>query len=81
MIEPFSFAEIGIGHAAAIPWQESVTLTITRTPRATVRDSLLSTGALLMAGYDRDGGWPEKLPDWPRRVRAAWLAPASVTGS
>ncbi|HSS37836.1 MAG TPA: hypothetical protein VLT58_03605, partial [Polyangia bacterium] len=42
------------------------TLTITRTPRATVRDSLLSTGASLMVGYDRPGGWPRILPDWPR---------------
>jgi 4-amino-4-deoxy-L-arabinose transferase-like glycosyltransferase len=67
MIEPLDFAEIGIAHAAGVPWQESVTLTITRTPRATVRDSLLSTGALLMAGYDRPGGWPRRLPDWPRR--------------
>jgi hypothetical protein len=69
MIEPFAFAEIGIGHAAGIPWQEAVTLTITRTPRATVRDSLLSTGALLMVGYDRPGGWPRTLPDWPAAGR------------
>ena len=69
MIEPFAFAEIGIGHAAGVPWQESVTLTITRTPRGTVRDSLLSTGAQFMAGYDRDGGWPRILPDWPRQGR------------
>jgi 4-amino-4-deoxy-L-arabinose transferase-like glycosyltransferase len=69
MIEPFAFSEIGIAHAAGIPWQESVTLTITRTPRGTVRDSLLSTGAGLMAGYDRAGGWPRILPDWPRQGR------------
>jgi 4-amino-4-deoxy-L-arabinose transferase-like glycosyltransferase len=66
MIEPLAFAEIGIAHAAGLPWQEAVTLTITRTPRGTVRDSLLSTGALLMAGYDRPGGWPRTLPDWPQ---------------
>ena len=75
MIEPFAFAEIGIGHAAGIPWQEAVTLTITRTPRATVRESLLSTGALLMVGYDRPGGWPRTLPDWPAARRD------SATGS
>ncbi|HVT07245.1 MAG TPA: glycosyltransferase family 39 protein [Polyangia bacterium] len=69
MIEPFSFAEIGIAHAAGLPWQEAVTLTITRTPRATVRDSLLSTGAQLIVGYDRPGGWPRTLPDWPRAGR------------
>ncbi|MES1205521.1 MAG: glycosyltransferase family 39 protein [Pseudomonadota bacterium] len=69
MIEPFAFAEIGIAHAAGIRWQDAVTLTITRTPRATVRDSLLSTGALLIVGYDRPGGWPRTLPDWPRGGR------------
>ena len=67
MIEPLAFAEIAIAHAAGIPWQESVTLAITRTPRGTVRDSLLSTGALLMAGYDQPGGWPGTLPDWPSK--------------
>ena len=56
-------------HAAGIPWQEAVTLTITRTPRATVRESLLSTGAMLMVGYDRPGGWPRTLPDWPAASR------------
>ena len=66
MIEPFSFAEIGIAHAAGIPWTESVTLIVTREPRATARDSLLSTGAEYLVGYDRPGGWPARLPDWPR---------------
>lgn len=69
MIEPLDFAEIGIAHAAGVPWADSVTLTITREPRATARDSLLSTGAALMAGYDRPGGWPSRLPDWPRQAR------------
>jgi hypothetical protein len=66
MIEPFSFAEIGIAHAAGIPWTESVTLIVTREPRATARDSLLSTGAEYLVGYARPGGWPARLPDWPR---------------
>ncbi|HSY37912.1 MAG TPA: glycosyltransferase family 39 protein [Polyangia bacterium] len=66
MIEPFSFAEIGIAHAAGIPWTESVTLIVTRAPRATARESLLSTGAEYLVGYDRPGGWPARLPDWPR---------------
>jgi hypothetical protein len=66
MIEPFSFAEIGVAHAAGIPWTESVTLIVTREPRATARDSLLSTGAEYLVGYDRPGGWPARLPDWPR---------------
>jgi hypothetical protein len=66
MIEPFSFAEIGIAHAAGIPWTEAVTLIVTREPRATARDSLLSTGAEYLVGYDRPGGWPARLPDWPR---------------
>jgi Dolichyl-phosphate-mannose-protein mannosyltransferase len=66
MIEPFSFAEIGITHAAGIPWTDAVTLTITRSPAATMRDSLLTTGAAFIVGYDRPGGWPARLPDWPR---------------
>jgi hypothetical protein len=66
MIEPFSFADIGIAHAARIPWTEDVTLIVTREPRATVRDSLLSTGAELLIGYDRPGGWPERIAHWPR---------------
>jgi len=66
MIEPFAFADIGIAHAAGVPWTEDVTLIVTRDPRATVRDSLLSTGAEYIVGYDRPGGWPERLPDWPR---------------
>jgi hypothetical protein len=65
MIEPVSFAEIGIAHAAGIPWTEAVTLTITRTPRATMRESMLTTGAAFIVGYDRPGGWPARLPDWP----------------
>lgn len=66
MIEPFSFADIGIAHAARIPWTEDVTLIVTREPRATVRDSLLTTGAEYMVGYDRPGGWPERVAGWPR---------------
>jgi hypothetical protein len=66
MIEPFSFAEIGITHAAGIPWTDAVTLTITRSPAATMRASLLTTGAAYIVGYDRPGGWPARLPDWPR---------------
>jgi hypothetical protein len=66
MIEPFSYAEIGITQAAGIPWTEAVTLIITRTPRATMRESMLTTGAAFIVGYDRPGGWPALLPDWPR---------------
>jgi len=69
MIEPFSFAEIGIAHAAGVPWTESVTLIVTREPRATLAESMLATGARFVVGYDRqDGiaGWPRRLPDWPR---------------
>jgi hypothetical protein len=65
MIEPFSYAEIGIAHAAGIPWTEAVTLIVTRTPRATMRQSMLTTGAQFIVGYDRPGGWPARLPDWP----------------
>src|SRR6185437_4524488 len=65
MIEPFSYADIGIAHAARIPWTEDVTLIVTREPGATVRDSLLSTGAEYLVGYDRPGGWPERIAAWP----------------
>jgi hypothetical protein len=68
MIEPFAFAEIGIAHAAGIPWTDSITLIVTREPRATVAESMLTTGARFVVGYDRqDGtaGWPRRLPDWP----------------
>jgi hypothetical protein len=65
MIEPFAFAEIGIAHAAGIPWTDAVTLTITRTPGATTRQSMLATGAEYIVGNDRPGGWPGRLPDWP----------------
>jgi hypothetical protein len=66
MIEPFSYADIGIAHAAGLPWTEDVTLIVTREPGATVRDSLLSTGAEFLVGYDRPGGWPQRVIDWPR---------------
>jgi Dolichyl-phosphate-mannose-protein mannosyltransferase len=66
MIEPVSFAEIGIAHAAGVPWTESVTLIITRTPGATVRESMLTTGAAFLVGTDRPGGWASRLSDWPR---------------
>jgi hypothetical protein len=66
MIEPFAYADIGIAHAARIPWTEDVTLIVTREPSATVRDSLLSTGAELLVGYDRPGGWPSRIAGWPR---------------
>jgi hypothetical protein len=65
MIEPHAFADIGIAHAARIPWTEDVTLIVTRDPSATARQSLLSTGAEFIVGYDRPGGWPARLPDWP----------------
>ena len=68
MIEPLAFAEIGVAHAAGVPWTESVTLIVTREPLATVAESMLATGARFVVGYDRqDGtaGWPRRLPDWP----------------
>ena len=75
MIEPVAFAEIGIAHAAGVPWTESITLIVTREPRATVEESMRATGARFVVGYDRQdgkdgkdgkgGGWPRRLPDWP----------------
>jgi 4-amino-4-deoxy-L-arabinose transferase-like glycosyltransferase len=66
MIEPFLYADIGIAHAARVPWTEDVTLIVTREPGAAVRDSLLSTGAEWLVGYDRPGGWPARIAGWPR---------------
>jgi hypothetical protein len=63
MIEPKAFAEIGIAHAAGVPWTQSITLIVTRDPRATVAETVRETGAQFMVGYD--GGWPARLPDWP----------------
>jgi 4-amino-4-deoxy-L-arabinose transferase-like glycosyltransferase len=65
MIEPVAFAEIGIAHAAGVPWTESITLIVTREPRATVGESMRATGARFVVGYDKDKGWPRRLPDWP----------------
>jgi 4-amino-4-deoxy-L-arabinose transferase-like glycosyltransferase len=65
MIEPLAFAEIGIAHAAGVPWTESVTLIVTREPLRTVAESMRATGARFVVGYDRDSGWPRRLPDWP----------------
>jgi hypothetical protein len=65
MIEPMAFAEIGVAHAAGVPWTESVTLIVTREPRATAAESMNATGARFLVGYDRPGGWPRRLPDWP----------------
>ena len=69
MIEPLAFAEIGIAHAAGVPWTESITLIVTREPRATVAESMLATGARFVVGYERQNGqgWPNRLPDWPAR--------------
>ena len=47
MIEPLAFADIGIAHAAGVPWTEAITLIVTREPRATVADSLRGDGRAL----------------------------------
>jgi len=65
MLEPLSFAEIAIAEEAGVPMTESITLTVTREPAATVAASASATGARWLAGYDRPGGWPRRLPDWP----------------
>jgi hypothetical protein len=65
MIEPKAFAEIGVAHAAGVPWTQSITLIVTREPRATVAETVRATGARFLVGYD--GGWPARLPDWPAR--------------
>jgi dolichyl-phosphate-mannose-protein mannosyltransferase len=65
MIEPHAFADIAIEHAAGIPWTEAVSLIVTREPGPTVAATVRATGARFLAGYDQDGGWPHRLPDWP----------------
>ena len=78
MLEPLAFSEIAIAHAAGVPMTESVTLTVTREPAATVAASVASTGARWIAGYAQPGGWPTRLPDWPSDALAfgGWrLAP------
>jgi hypothetical protein len=82
MIEPLAFADIGIAHAAGVPWTESITLIVTREPRATLADSMLTTGARFVVGYDRpDGtGWPRRLPDWPTDARQVSLGRWRIVG-
>jgi hypothetical protein len=70
MIEPLAFAEIAVAHAAGVPWTESITLIVTREPRATVAESMRATGARFLVGYDRQDGWPRRLPDWPAATDA-----------
>jgi hypothetical protein len=67
MIEPHAFADIGIEHAAGVPWTEAVSLIVTREPGPTVAETLRATGARFLVGYDQAGGWPRRLPDWPAR--------------
>ena len=69
MIEPLAFAEIGIAHAAGVPWTESITLIVTREPRATVAESMRATGARFVVGYD-SRRLAARLPDWPARDAA-----------
>ena len=66
MIEPFAFADIGIAHAAGIPWTEDVTLIVTREPRADrarqpARDRRRVPGRLRS---------PRRLADAPARLAA-----------
>ena len=63
MIEPLAFAEIGIAHAAGIPWTESITLIVTREPHATVLETVRATGARFLIGYANDGLATSRLPD------------------
>jgi hypothetical protein len=68
MIEPVSFAEIGVAHAAGVPWTESITLIVTREPHATLAETMRATGARFVVGHassEGRSGWPDRLPDWP----------------
>ncbi len=70
MIEPLAFADIAIAHAAGIPWTESISLIVTRDPGPSVAAARATTGAKFLVGYDHDGGWPRRLPDWRRDATA-----------
>jgi hypothetical protein len=61
-----------------VPWTESVSLIVTREPRATLADTMLSTGARFVVGYDHDAGWPRRLPDWPAPGTAGPVSEASI---
>ncbi|HSZ81380.1 MAG TPA: glycosyltransferase family 39 protein [Polyangia bacterium] len=72
MIEPFNYADIAITEAAGVPATESITLAVSRAPRATVAETLRATGARWMAVHvdDRPDGWLTRFPDWPRDALA-----------
>ena len=68
MIEPFAFADIGIAHAAGVPWTEAITLIVTREPRPTVARQPARDRRECLVGYDRARRLAvARLPDWPRR--------------
>jgi 4-amino-4-deoxy-L-arabinose transferase-like glycosyltransferase len=75
MIEPVSFAEIGIAAAAGVPETEMVTLTITREPAATLAETARGTGARWIAALEdeRPTRWTRRLPDWPGDAQALEL--------
>jgi hypothetical protein len=63
MIEPFEFADIAVTEAAGVPAPQSITLAVTREPRATLAETVGVTGARWVAA--RAGAWTRRLPDWP----------------
>jgi 4-amino-4-deoxy-L-arabinose transferase-like glycosyltransferase len=67
MIEPFGYADIAVVEAAGVPAPQSITLAVTRAPRATVAETMRALGARWMAAYDdgRPEAWTARLPDWP----------------
>jgi hypothetical protein len=68
MIEPFAYADIAITEAAGVPAPESITLAVTRVPRATLAETSRATGARWIAVHadGRPDGWWHHFPDWPR---------------
>ncbi|HTA20124.1 MAG TPA: hypothetical protein VK989_12585, partial [Polyangia bacterium] len=68
MIEPFAYADIAITEAAGVPAPESITLAVTRAPRATLAETVRATGARWIAVHadSRPDGWRAHFPDWPR---------------
>ena len=80
MIEPLAFADIGIAHAAGVPWTESITLIVTREPRATRRGQPAGDGRALPRrlrprGRNRLAAPPARLARSSRSARGTPIRP------
>jgi 4-amino-4-deoxy-L-arabinose transferase-like glycosyltransferase len=67
-IERLDFADIVIAHAARVPAEEMVNLSLTLTPADTAAETFARTGATWLAAYDGGPG------SWGQRLAAGWPA-------